>query len=232
MDQILEDFRPFKDVWGLIQPAVGGSSGNGLRYTSEYLFSLLEHGSITLEEEEAITRAIDSCEYGEQIGVLFRTPENKDQNAPDDYVAIIAISAFLKDNRASMYPRRFIIHWDMYDGVFQNNGGIDNPSAWFWRMPHLLVHAKFAAGFYIDLWSMLPWVWAVLQSAFSKKQDNKILGWYLLRAAKGKSKIADKLFSFWSWMLKRHYEGGIGHVLREYFGFEHPSAKYLLGVFQ
>lgn len=231
MNPVIEAFRPYKDGFGLVQPNELGS-GNGIRYTCEYLMALHINNAMTPEENERIGRDLSFCESQNQPGLLNRSPVNFNQEGPDDYVARLGISSLLDNTHARSYPHRFLIHWDNNKGIFQNDGKTDNPSAWFFRMPHLRAHAMFCGGGSPDLFQMFWWSLTIVQSMFSKKHDSKILSWYLVRAAKDKSRIAKLLAIIWSHFLKKQYpDGGIGQVLREYFLSNHPSAVYLWGVF-
>lgn len=231
---IIEDFAPYKDEYGLIHPEIGKISGNGIRYTCEYWFAL-EKPYHTVSENIDILTSLRICEP--KPGLLYRHPTNKlEQEGPDDYVARIAVCTSWP---IDCFAKRFLEYGRANGFIYDNNPFLTKISplfadtgAYLGRQQQIICHAMWAAGEEPDLILKAWWVLALMQSAFSKKQDSKILGWYLVKVAKGRSSAIDLFILFWRWKFKKHYPGGVGEVLKNYFGSdEHPSVKWLWNEF-
>jgi hypothetical protein len=99
---IKDAFLPYIDKDGLVQPTVGGESGNGLLYTSEYIYALLANGGMDRIEQMRLTAAYNACQM--QEGLMARTPIgtafSTDQEGPDDYYGCGAASSELDGSLA------------------------------------------------------------------------------------------------------------------------------------
>ena len=253
--QLRGAFAKMMDQYGLIQPKEG-MSGNGIRYTAEYLYALHLHGYLT-KDDRARYRGI----YGRCLrvpGLLMRNPKNEyGQQSIDDTAALISIAPIIEMNFAGQWltygrekgatridpgsksPRWLLRLTVSLLGIptpftFNNiTPGHFNLSAFLGRFQQLICHAQFAVGERPPMWRKIVWCIAVLMSALKsgkKDPDAKVMAWYLVRTAKGHSRMCDVVAEIWKWRLQSEFPGGIGEVLGVYFGHNnHPSEAALWG---
>jgi hypothetical protein len=254
---IIEEYRTYFDKFGMVQPTIGGNSFNGVRYTGEYVIALHKEGKLD-EKGERNRLFLLFKSLQREPGLLMRTPENEGgYQSIDDTIAALTADYYIYGGFAEkfleygrLYPAVIMDESDPNKEKVQQGWGIYNIlrtiygqpkyvynninpeefalSSWLGRFPQLIAHAQFIAGEKVPLWRKLWWAGAVIQSSFSKEQDNKVLGWYLVLVGKDQSGICKAASSFWSYMMKKHYPEGIGQVLGDYFGnHNHPSAYWL-----
>ena len=228
------DFKLFIDKFGLISPYQSGiSSGNGIRYTAEYVVSLLEtfnYASGVIDTEvNRINESVLKCQV--QPGLYKRTPDDGRLEAPDDYVGLGTISNLINHNIAldilkyGKEHKCFLVIPYIYNNC---EPGKWNIGAWLGRQQQVICHLQFAAGIKPALWRKIWWCGAIYLSTKSdvKDQDAYVLSWHLVKTAKGKSWLCDKFINYWK---KKQEKRGlkISQVLKDYFGFDHPLTKYL-----
>lgn len=251
---IVEEYSPYFDQYGFVQPHPEVPSLNGVRYTGEYVVALHKEGKLD-EERQRLLALFESVQR--EPGLLMRTPDNKGgYESIDDTVSAITASHFLKGT----FAKKFLEYGRFYPAITMDESDSDkekirrgkgvfallkalgpvtwvynnlNPekfalSSWLGRFPQLIAHAQFAAGEPVPLWRQLWWAGAVIQSSFSKEQDHKVLGWHLIMVARKKSVLCSVVAMFWSHMFRKHYPEGIGQVIGNYFGDQnHPAAYWL-----
>lgn len=236
---IFNDFKKYKDHYGLVQPKPNHTSGNGLRYTGDFVAALFVNKKIIwtskemVEEREAILKAVKAC--AREPGLYMRTPKRfNHQQGPDDYVGLGTISCFL-------YPRiaQEILHYGRNQKQPKYNYNTVTPgkltgSSWLGRQQQLIAHWQFAAG---EMPNPLRWTWwyiAIIIATFSKRknQDGWVLAWHLVLVGEHRSRFNRWIAKWFRFRLKQTFPKGIGQCLGEYFGdFSHPLAKYLLNQF-
>lgn len=244
------DFKPYIDKYGLVQPSPGGGSGNGLLYTSEMIVGLNDFGLLRDEMRLSLFDTYRDCEI---IPGLFRRDPNNtgNQEGPDDYVGIAAASPFIPGNFAKRiltygqsrrtpirglleelkFPNFLVtlLGWMKFRYNYNNiNPNVMNKGSWLGRQPQLIAHFQFAAGETPWYWRKLWWCGAVLSSLFAKDHDSYILSYLLIRTAEKKSFLARMTAKIWRHYQNKRYPGGISQVIGEYFqNPSHPLVKWL-----
>ena len=224
MAEILDDYTPYTDEYGLIQNnAIGLLTGNGIRYTAEFVLALHIHHALEPIEKTRIALVLDAC--FRLPGLLNRVPNaNTWQEGPDDYVAMATAGVFLNTNFAGL-----ILNYGRNNGfVFNNiNPGKFTFSSWLGRQRGLVTHWEFCAGESPGVIGQLFWGGGILLTLISPSQDGFVLSWFQLIVAKDKNWMTKLIYRLWKWRLLKKYPNGIGGVLREYYGAMHPSSKWL-----
>lgn len=244
-----EAYAPYLDKWGMAQPAPGTVSGNGLRFTGEYVASLMRAGELTDDIKRSLRNVILVCE--KSPGNISRFPGSPDQESVDDTVATLWWSKEVGDDfakrwlafgrkapqilategltdfekrpiwRKALYPIAKMLGLTKYTyNTINGNPNEFNFDAWLGRQQQIVCHAQFIAGETPPLWRKLWWCAAVIMSAREdiSHQDGKVLSWYLIKAAKGKSLLCDYVGRYWIKKFKEQTDLGLGRVLNDYMG--------------
>lgn len=110
MSRIKNDYLKVTDGNGLVQPPDWNSngsvktSGNGARYTAEYVMALVKHNALDNQERVRLQKAYAALE--KEPGLLMRTPQNTfGQQSVDDTVAAITADHYLKTGFAERWLR-------------------------------------------------------------------------------------------------------------------------------
>lgn len=232
-DLLMEDYLPYIDKFGLVQPEPDGrSSQNGIRFTAECILAINTHfkkdAPIPLQAflDERI-KAIFSCQL--LPGLLRRHPESTEQVGPDDYYAACAVGYLYSPKLAQDIYR----YGKANKFVFDNDGN-KKIGDWLGRNPTLKSFMKFCAGEKLNCIDVLAISIGIYLSAGDKSQDGKVLTWFIVRCMKYKGfGLIDRAIIYWQNKLKEHYAFGIGGCLAKYFHPQHdshPSAVWLKGV--
>lgn len=229
-----EDFAEYTDKDGLLQPWTDRSSGNGLLYTSEMFILLVKLGMARQKDYDHYFSILKSCEV--VPGLYHRSPDNKDQQGPDDYVGITAAGLLL----GTVVPKWVLDYgrdndwvWNnLYPGTLRDRDGGYHMSPWLGRQLSFLCHLFFAAKERPTLLLRLSWAVAVIRAAYRKRedQDAKILSWLLVETFEAcgiQSTICTVAAAIFKLGLKRQFPDGISQVLSEYFqNPAHPLVRY------
>jgi hypothetical protein len=258
---IKETYDEYKDQWGMVQVNKGGAvTQNGPRFTGEYVAALIRHKELDENTKAELRGTLELIEFPE--GNLHRFPTSDEQQSVDDTVATLWWSAMVDDSFAHRWLMRgqesptsyssdirfpFENKWWWRKlafpilkalGIFKYTLHTAHPGqfsfdAWLGRMPQLVAHAKFCAGWTPSFFEKLWWVAAIVMSAKKgiEDQDGKVLSWFLVKAARGKSWMCDKAIDYWVKKFKTQSTGGIGQVLANYYDGSHPSARALQGEY-
>ena len=239
--QLREDFAKVTDKFGFITPD-GSVSGNGIRYTSEYLMILEKLGFQLVADRRKFWDLINLCEA--ESGCVNRNPDNKDGQGPDDYCALVAADI---DCAVEVYGHGLKTGWiycNPEPGVRYNwtwevlrryvLGKTDRThrlSALFFRQPQLIAHFMYSALRVPSLWRRLWWTASVWHTAFSetKHQDEWVLSQHLITSYLKQSHMTwyqNWVCKYWEKQFKKTWVGGFKELLTKYFGFEHPLARY------
>lgn len=218
----------FTDHYGLIS-GDGNASGNGIRYTAEFLLGLHFRGLRDDIDDHTYFPVIDSCML--QPGLFSRNPtKHTDQQGPDDYIAIIHMSKALNQK----YHQWIMRSAQENDWVFLNGSHTDVKtlkSAWLGRFPQFRAHVKYANNIVPTLLERIVWAWSVAFSPRKNDQDSWILSWHLKRVGETKNKTERIASNIWEWRFKRAHPEGIGSIIGKYFGNpNHPTAVLLEGI--
>lgn len=227
-----DEIESYRDMDGLVAPkrtfpGQRNASGNGILYTAEYFLLLDLRGELLHPKDPADFMAVLlSCQN--EPGLFNRSPVHPDQEAPDDYLGLVLASEVLR----LPYAMDIWAYGDRNHFVYNNvRPGKFTWTAWFGRMPQVVAHFQWCAGFTPALWRRLWWCGAVATAGFRGKggEDAWILSWLLTRIIE-REHVGDSLermaIKIWRWRLKRAYPGGMKGVFSRYFGPEHPIAKY------
>ena len=238
-----QDYKHYTDKYGLIQPSTrdgaGETSHNGLRFTAEALVAFNNHGKLSREYKYAFLKAIFSCQS--MAGLYNRYPgANQLQESVDDLCGVGLSSFILRRN----YLAREILHYGRRNFGFFNN---ENPgsifrlnswkinwSAFLWRQVQVFCHLRWAAEENPNCFQKLWWIIVILMGTKRQKddQDGWVLSWMLVKVAKKRGPIVERVRKYWIKKFKKIHPNGIGPVLGDYFGNDkHPNAVYLVGEF-
>ena len=109
MSKIIDDYLPYTDKFGLIQPEKNqnpslpaGTSGNGLLYSAQAIVAWEENGVLDAQTKEMWRNVYSRCEY--KLGLMLKAPQGKtDQEGPDDYFGAILASAYVDEGELAMH---------------------------------------------------------------------------------------------------------------------------------
>ena len=211
--QITEDLMSIKksylnvtDNFGLIQPPEWHQnnrvkvSGNGARYTAEYLFALLHHNKLDNIEIQRLRKVFSSLNHPKHRGLLMRTPSNAfGQESIDNTVSALTASYILgssfardwlnygktelsthfdtsvKRRKESRWLFRLVSLFGLrkIKYVYNNiNPGYFNNSAYLGRFGQLIAHAKFCDGATPNLLLQFWWSLSILHSMWKNRKDH------------------------------------------------------------
>lgn len=229
----------YVDQFGLIAPSrvtpdrVYGSQ-NGLLFTAEFVVMLKKRGELTFDAKEHFFNIYQKCMV--EKGLFARGPGHPEQEGPDDYVGIAALSYALDLPLAKWvldYGRSHPVSWGPLTLDYNYNNVTPNTldprgSSWLGRQPQLIAHLMWAAGETPPLWMRLWWCLVIVLSTFAEPgdQDARFLSWLLVNTGKHGwiEKIAIK---WWYYKLKKTYPDGMRSVAGSgYFEAGHPFIKY------
>lgn len=238
------DYTPYLDKHGLVQPKIGTISGNGVRFSCEcivaYYIKVNHFGYVPDQADEdlitKIIQAISACEI--ESGLLARTPANdRGQQSFDDTICYLALY--------SEYAARFIERGEnptnalgipyVFNNLSSNSFSFDS---WLGRSPALIAHAYFSAltsktrpSKEPNLFLKIAWLVAIYWDALNPGQDSKILSWFMVYVAlNSKDKTILNACLYWKKKTAERYPLGLGSILQSYYGFEHPNAKHLAKI--
>lgn len=225
------DFAPYRDKWGMIQNNPGGSSRNGLSYSSLYYILKFRYGLLTKEDVLEFCRIVRSCES--EPGLLNRSPEDKGQQGLDDYIAVCTASRIMDLN----FPEQFKIYGLKHWSIFNNeNPGHFTLRAWFGRYPALLAHFYYSADDVPSWFKTSAWFFSIVSSALTAKgnQDEWVLSSHLIISYEWSSARTwpqDWVCRFWRKKFKAQWgDDGMSKLLERYFGHRHPLSKYAIDI--
>lgn len=227
----LDAWAPYTDSFGLVHDKPGNVSGNCVRYTAEFTIGMATRG-ISADLKTRLDAAFSVCQL--KPGLFIRHPSKAlEQEQVDDYYGALAADQFITGGRVA---KNFL--W--YGRHPENDLGIDftynnvnpkrfEPWAFHGRQQPLIALAQYVANETVPMWRRL-FVWlSVLYSGFRRDQDGKILSWFVIKGyeyTEQHDPIMELCIWIWRKCLGKHYSGGIGHVLRSYYG-NHPNADLL-----
>lgn len=222
---IREDYAPFIDSQGYVSDYPGPtlySSGNLLRYTSEYYIALHQSGEITPADVAKFISLVEAC-WGSEPGLLRRYPGYKDQESPDDYYLIVAAAKIIGATEIAKkildYGKRH--HWN-YNNYPERVPTWRNTSAWFWRMPWLIAHFHFCADETPACFLNYFWKKYVEHQSGPDKDPWALSYSLVLTAPESDDRKASK--KQWLDSLHKSYPGGIPQVMAGAFiKGPHPS---------
>ena len=228
---ILDDYKVWSDKYGLVLPeGEDGNpvevSGNGLRYTSDFIIALYDNKALTNDVKDYFTKIYESCE--EKPGLMNRLPNWPALEAIDDYIGCATASFFIDEgylaSKILEYPHLFptskldtqfdgkpwvnkLIFYILYIFTFSKLKAVynnQNPetfrlAAWLGRFPSLFAHLKLSCGKNPTILEKLFWIGALLLSLRKPPEDFDafILSWHLSRVAEGQSWLLDRVINYW-----------------------------------
>lgn len=239
----LDELKDYIDQYGLVQNRIpnakGWTSGNGLLFTGEASIIASALGEWNCVVADRFFHALVLCQVAS--GVYERIPGNRDQEGPDDYFGIGATAFYLNTYCAGHFPnlaaeslaygRKNPYKWHhiplryYFPNAHQTEFDV---SAWMGRFPALIAHLQFAAGENPALWKKIWWCVSIM-IAHKQPTDNKdarILSWVMIHVMAKRSWLCNKAAAFFYKRLYTQYIGGMKQVFSEYFGADHPIAKY------
>ncbi len=241
MSSITKDYERFTDVHGLVQADSDGvrgkTSDNGIRFTAQYVRALCRSGMMTRQIEHRIMSTLSNCV--ELPGLYNRYPgASHRQESHDDYRGLALISFYTKSGIAQRILQHGRRH--RFFGIplyyYNNTDTKQKPTlaelrkksnnAFLFRFPSLVAMLKVAAGEKLRWYHKLWVFWDIHTS--SNEQDSFVFMWMLAIMMKDQSWYIDSATKAWQQRLRQNYIGGIGEVLVDYYGHQHPDGKWLL----
>lgn len=258
---IISENKLWQDKYGLTQDNnKGDTSQNGVRFTGQYVRSLVRHNQLIPAEAVRIADVLKSCELNSD-GLLYRDPSGGGgQEGPDNTYANLYCDHALgtgfakrwleygRKNRATHFdaagekhwygrPLYYLLRLFNWKGIkyvynTQDPGGF-NTSAWLGRQPTMVAQAKAVAGEELSWWDVIGTrvgFWLGANNASS--QDGKVLSWFVAMTVKGKNEKIDKSIKYWVEKFQKQWPNGVGEVLAKYWQNNgHPDIDYLQGDF-
>jgi hypothetical protein len=162
------------------------------------------------------------------LGCFSRSPDGSGgQEGPDDYTGVAAASPTFASFIVDYGRQRFWVYNNTNPGSLRTQAGDINWAAFFIRFPGLIAHLHYGANITPNWWLRQAWRLTVLWSALTASgQDDWILTWLLVVTAGEKSTLNRWCKRLWLHRLLKAYPGGINEVFKNYFGFQHPIAKW------
>jgi len=235
--EIIKDYLPYKDQYGLVQnnnwgpdnkSAIG--TGNGMRFTAE---AVIAHYRASVYDSVVLGRFKRAIELLErEPGLLNRQPRYiVDQDSHDNYIAAISIANIVGSNLAHRIYDYGKKHWFNYNNV---NPGKFTFRSWLGRKLEFRAHLKMAIGKEPNIIEKLYWCIVIFIAAGSKfdDRDEWVLSWFLIFTARYQHGIMGIVRRYWIKKFKHKVPGGIGKVLSRYYADKgHPSIKWLQGEY-
>lgn len=229
--EIINDFKQYEDEFGMINPDIGHTSGNGNYYTAHYVLVLAQQKNIDLVDmSEEFLRL--RCIYKKNImdnGILMRNPLNQwGKQGPDDYFGI-ALAAYVMSLPCMIRPiieygRSTFPHY-----VFNNiEPKKITGSAWMGRRRDLIGCLKIAAYMKPSLFDKIILLGGIFISSFDKKEDFN--GWLLnytkVKICEDKGWLFKMVCKKWKKNANKHFKT-IGEMYACYFNnHKHPLVKW------
>lgn len=243
----------WSDHYGLITPNPDKQvSGNGIRYTSEWIYALLSEGVISYSDAhkmatDMFVKCMNTLDPKDKktdpvYGNIKRHPDHFEQEGPDDYIALISILYATGSNMAtSMILRHGQLtgFWYNTERPFKKTkySGKINWSAWMGRFPQLICHMYFSCYIVPNIFLRISWGLSILYTAlFGKRHaDTWVLSWHLVKTISRIGNVYPQypypvltlIAKFWQKRMRKIWgEEGVRLALREYFGNGHPLGEY------
>lgn len=214
---IRDEFAAYTNVDGFVSSHKSGSSGNDLLFSSEAAVIRRKLGAWDRSDEAKLNAAIANHAQIEP-GLYGRPAWNQDQEQPDDYYGLVALSPF--------YARAIRAYGQRHFWSFKTSSAAKWYEPMFWRFPALICHAAWGAGEKPNAFLRLWWAASVAFSGSKTSQDPWILSWLLTEVAGDKGwleRLATRIYLF---RLKAAC-GSLRAVFAAYFqDADHPISKY------
>lgn len=229
---------------GLVSPSKGGSSGNGVMYSSEFICLLEANGELTGAVAASWITPLTRCFV--EVGLLARDPKNEaEQEGPDDYIALAAAACAI--NRAI---KPLGMDWPIANDVLRYGlrhfGNFNNKqpgkfswSSWLWRQPQLI--AAYMAAAVKRTWYARLFFWIIAQpfyfvaagsiavscrKAALGDADSRRLAWSLIQSTAPVSWMVRLAARGWYARLYADYEDGMKGAYAYYYEPGHPFHTY------
>lgn len=229
-----QDIAPYIDTNGLVGPAKGQGSNNGVMYSSEFIIMLLRNKEATDKDIIDYLTLIKRCM--KQPGLLMRNPENAGgQEGPDDYYALAAaIDEINEKNYSSLNARSLAYSICLY--AIKHLGCLNNefPNTFQWsaflvRQPQLDAAMFWAAGLPVGPFLRFYTAISILFAAKAKPItdcDPRRLSWLVVQIASRHSWICKTASKVWYRRLYKDYPNGMRGVAALYYEAGHPFSNY------
>lgn len=222
--QMRSEFHAVRDQFGLIQPGVGRTSGNGLLYSCQYFSILRKTGQAKLPDCTDFGTLITACQV--EPGLYRRDPYNsEDYESQDDYIGIACASYLLGAN----FGKHILAYGESHGWTYNNVlPGVYRRESWLGRYPAFRPTIRFSAGQMPNLWERILLALAIGFAAMARRDDHDswILTQLILWTVDERCWISRLAGKFWRRRLLKHYPEGISECIGDYFqDHEHPLSK-------
>lgn len=229
-----QDIIPYIDTNGLVGPAKGQGSNNGVMYSSEYIIMLIRNGEALPADIEHYLQQISVCMKAP--GLLMRSPQNAGgQEGPDDYYALAAAlneihKAYDLNGDARKIAYSIVLYAIKHLGCLNN----EFPNTFQWsafliRQPQLDAVMLWAAGLPVGpmlrLYTAISILFAARGASLSDT-DPRRLSWLVVQVASRHSWLCRMASKLWYKRLYKDYPSGMRGVAAWYFEAGHPFSKY------
>lgn len=228
-----QDIIPYIDTNGLVGPAKGQGSNNGVMYSSEFIIMLIRNGEAAPSDIDHYIERISACM--KTPGLLMRSPQNAGgQEGPDDYYGLAA--AIDEINSKNLEPAAMYLAYSTCLYAINHLGCLNNefPNTFQWssflvRQPQLDAVMLWAAGLPVGPILRLYTAISILFAAKGlpiNDTDPRRLSWLVVQVASRHSWICRMAAKVWYRRLHKDYPDGMKGVAALYYESGHPFSKY------
>lgn len=265
MSKIIEDFKKYRDVYGLNHSHTHPGQ-NGTLFTLEYLINIhlnyqLENDVNTVElldEYDRIDMALNFCVTKD--GLLARYPNGIEFNSMDNYTAMLVYDYIRNGGDPSRnwtFSKKLKNHGEtvICTGVDNTQGSDMNKKfypiakllglgkaknyfnhvkpeefcffSWFGRSPGFMGLIDICATGNTTFFRKLCLFIGQLVPIFEpKSQDGWKLTFLTWQVLGNRNLLWETAYDIWKHFLYRNYKEGMKTVYEQYYGVDHPQAKY------
>lgn len=214
--------------------------GNSLMYSAERFIAFKQNNVALGDDQFVMNRIAFDRRIGE--GLYARTPRGKpftsDQEEPDDYYGLLAVSPILareifeNGKRRKFKPVLFkkmpwlTIPLPYY---FPTGNQVDasDANAWFGRFPGFVAHLRICANAMKWPWHSAAWCYSIAVGPKTGDQDSWIITWIMIWANQRPNFFERQAVKIWNARMAVTWPGGIKSVFALYFKDpSHPLAVW------
>lgn len=255
------DYIPYKCEMGLVHAVAGERCGNAPRYTGEYVQALINQQLLSNSEkrklrialmdlqspngnlwrypaydhQQSVDDTVATLYWGEQVDAGFAAA----WLARGRYKAPRVLG---NSGEALEYkPIYQKLLWPIMRLTGLNRFCYTTPDidkftlkGWIGRQQQIVAHAQIIAGERVPAWRMAWWIATILIACKAQRheQDSWVLTWYLVKAARNyKNFVVQWARKKWIAKFKQVWPEGLGQVIADNMGPNHPNGKWLRGEF-
>lgn len=255
------DYQPYRCEMGLVHAEAGKLCGNAPRYTGEYVQALLNQKLLSdtnkrrlkialmdlqvpsgnlwrypnYTDQQSVDDTVAALYWGEQVDSGFAAA----WLARGRYKAPTELGN--SGEAIEQKPLYQKVLWPIMRFTGLNRFTFNTvdvtkftAKAWLGRQQQIVAHAQIIAGERVPAWRLAWWIGTILIACKEVRhhQDAWVLTWYLVKAARNyKNVLVQWARRKWIKRFKEVWPEGLGQVIADNMGPQHPSGKWLRGEF-